>query len=752
MHTIILRSIQIRNLLSYGANLTEIRLDDLGITWIKGINGAGKSTILEGITVALFGTSYRGVNNTDLMNTSNQGKLYVRLAFDRVDSHGTVPYAAIREMTKAGSMKFTLEKDNVIVSKEAGVSQKMFEEEILGFNQILYENVISLNAMETKAFIDMKSEEKKKLIESILTLHIDKVKKLNSSEMTLALTKFNDAANDVRKYTQRIAELNDVKAKLLLEQADDINQLESDIRTNEGVIVQYNAQIAEFSDNEAVIVKKGTDLKASLSQYSDIEPKLNAISSLRRSMGEIDSLIADITRQRDHITVSSNKLTVVNTELNAIQESIYAYSNRNVITELDKLKSKKSELSTAIRMNGSSFEHSKIELDAVKSGIPCPTCGKESTEADIKGMKESLTKRVTDLSNTIDRHKKELADIESSIVEIQPLVDDYNALMAKYNAKSTELSMLKSQHTKDEGILVSLNSRHQSCNGLIASSLQLLGIDSGVDIMGDVIDVSGEVVKVEKELIVRKTVVTDIQTRLVELRGELTNIKNQVQSLSNNKLSVSNSISQLSARLEKRKTASEGTSIALNETQVISATGDLDTANNRILKYSDKIEVLKYIDVMYGDEGIKKLVLSVFVPNLNSVIAHNINLFNLPFVIEFDDSLNYKFIGKFGMAQVYKGLSQGQRRKLNFAISMAFRDFVALIADFRIETMFLDEVLDISTDINALKEMIELVHQKNTEIPSIMLMSHRGEDFLDDWKHILEVSHDGMYSFVEKTK
>lgn len=749
MHNIILRSLTVRNFLSYGANTTIIPLDDHGITWIKGAMGAGKSTIIEGITLAWFGESYRGLKLTDLANTANSGKMYVNLNYDRIDSNGTVNYSAIREMGSK-SMKFILEKDGVPVSKEAGVSQKNFEEDILGFNLVLYKNVISMNTIETTAFIDMKTEDKRKLIESILTLHIDKVKKLNSSEMTLAMSKFTDATSDVGKYGIRLTELNDLQTSLAREQADDVAQLEADIGVNENAVVAFDGQLTVLKQSETAITKNGTDLKTSLNSYSDIESKMAAINALRTSLSEIDGIKTEIEKQQLHVDVSKKKVDDEIRVMNIIQADVAKLSN--ITTQFEQAKREVTSTSTTIGITEASLAHLKSELAAVKSGIPCPTCGKESTEADIKGIKDSLAERISNEEKNILQYKASLDVSNAKITELTPLVNDYNALMAQYNAKSTEIRMLQSQLSRDESILTNLKSKLVSCNSAIASSSILLGITTGGDVFGDPIDVASDIISIEKALLVRKTEVVDIQNRLIELRGELSTIKSQISSVNTNRNNAITALNQLKVRLAKRKSLSEGTSIAVNLTQIDNAQADLLRAKERVTKYSDRIEVIRCIDKMYGDDGIKKMILNVFVPNLNQVIAHNINLFALPFTIEFDDSLDYKFIGKYGMAQVYKGLSQGQRRMINFAISMAFRDFVALIADFKISVMFLDEVLDVSTDQAGMKEMIDLVKHKLAEIPTILLMSHRGEDFEEEWNHILEVSHDGMYSFVEKLK
>ena len=128
----------------------------------------------------------------------------------------------------------------------------------------------------------------------------------------------------------------------------------------------------------------------------------------------------------------------------------------------------------------------------------------------------------------------------------------------------------------------------------------------------------------------------------------------------------------------------------------------------------------------------------------------NMKIFDLPYIVEFDETMKYTFTSRYGLAEVYNGLSEGQKRKINFAIAMAFRDFVTRIADFKINILFLDEVLDISTDAEALRDMVMLLKNKIEEIGSIYLITHRGSDITECFDNKIEVSHDGRYSSLRE--
>ena len=70
MHKLIFKEVSFRNFMSYGSTLNKFTFKE-GLTWVHGDNGFGKSTIVEAMTFALLGTSYRGGTKADLRNSKN---------------------------------------------------------------------------------------------------------------------------------------------------------------------------------------------------------------------------------------------------------------------------------------------------------------------------------------------------------------------------------------------------------------------------------------------------------------------------------------------------------------------------------------------------------------------------------------------------------------------------------------------------------------------------------------------------------
>jgi len=735
MYDIKIKKIWVSNFLSYGNNINEFHIKK-GLTWIKGPNGAGKSALIEALNFILFGKPYRNIKIKDLKNTANKSKLVAEGEFSVTTPKGTDEYVVRRELGNSGSTKMTIYK-NDDDGKKNGITQKKLEDESLTFNQNIFENVISLNTIQTTPIIDMTPEHKRKLIESFLTQHLDKFKEKNKKSLKEAQTSFVNAQSDVEKYGQDVEDLKVILLQLEKEKEDDIKKYEEEIKENQQIIIDYDEFIEKKEGEKEEIKTKGIGLKAEFEKYSGIHEKVGKYKAVISDIEGFDKVKLDMLEKTKTLDEERKKLKELEKEASINSDF------ENAIDDNSKaMKSLTEEMGQQTVLNGTAsatMEDIEKHVKELKAGVPCPTCKKLSTEEDIETIKSEYREKWKAAKKQYDEGIKKSTELRTKTEELLEIQERYDEQMQKKRDASAKIDGVSVYVTSLLDIVDNLNkdleTRLQRINDAGCADLSVDDVNRKLEEFSE---------DVEKQ--------NNLQTELEFLRNDLTVKKSEISNAITNKATYTTLIEKLEVKIKEKKDKNVDGAYASTEKKLKDTEGDLERAKHKILKYSDEISVCKYIEKMYQDDGIKKLVLSIFIPNLNKTIAHNLNLFELPFMIEFDDAMEYTFISKFGSAPTYNNLSQGQKRKLNFAISMAFRDFVALIADFKINILFLDEVLDISTDYEALQHMLELVKTKCNDIDSIYLMTHRGDDFTEMFDNILEIEHDGRYSSIIDNK
>src|SRR6056300_1814772 len=101
-------SLRYKNFLSTGDNFTEVSLNRSRSTLVVGQNGAGKSTMLDALSFALFGKAHRNINKNQMVNSINGKNMVVEIEF----SIGPANYKIIRSVKPN---VFQIWKDDVLV-------------------------------------------------------------------------------------------------------------------------------------------------------------------------------------------------------------------------------------------------------------------------------------------------------------------------------------------------------------------------------------------------------------------------------------------------------------------------------------------------------------------------------------------------------------------------------------------------------------------------------------------------------------
>lgn len=736
MHEITFKKLVFRNFMSYGDidNIVEFHP---GLIYLSAPNGYGKSSIVEALTYVLYGKSYRGGNQGDLKNTENKNAdMVVTLDFDVDTGTGKHEYHIERRM-KAKSLKtsFTIWIDGQEQLKRAGMSQQDFENRVLGPSLLLYQTTIAQNSQETIPLLEMPADKMRKLIENTISLSTEKWKNANNKVLSDSNMQFDIAKNSVDRIKADINYTSTMIETLKAKKHEQIGELKKQVSE-----LESKTPDLMLAAEEAKKVHDETERR--VSEYNDAQSELRTVMTKINEMSTCVKLFDDIEKERKNVDFLTTKFDNANKRA----EDFKIKETQDKLSELTLFKNnligKINALNATIASNDrqiQSFEYKMNEVTtkatAVKPGVPCPTCGKPSTEADVEHVKNAyreqwkqLKNERTAIVNDNEAKKNELASLSAQAYNdaVDKQIESLDITIQEYN------KFMREVWGPANGQLASAKNRF---NNLTASAYKF-----GNDLQKIQNDI-GELTKRQTDLTnwinSNSTVVSDAN----EAREKYYKASSELQE-------NTSQIAVLRNTIQKEESSNDDKALKDSEAHLAELQTELDNVTASITNFSDKIAICKYISYMCSDDGLKSYVIKMFVPFFNQAIESNLRRFNLPYHIVFDKSMDYKFESVYGAAPCYEMLSQGQKRKVTFAIAMAFCDFVFRVANFKINCLFLDEILDVSTDDVSLREMVELVRTRTQQTPTIFAVTHREAIIQDLFDYKLDIENNGLFSMI----
>ena len=278
---IIFENLKWKNFLSTGNQFTEVNLAQDKSTIIVGANGAGKSTILDALTFALFGKPFRKINKPQLLNSINMGDCVVNLNFNI----GRNKYEVTRGIKPA---VFEVKQNGVALNQDASVvdQQKNFEQTILKMNYKSFTQIVVLGSSTFVPFMRLPLAARRDIIEDILDIQIFSSMNVNLKDK---IRNINDELKD-----------HEYKLSLVKEKIDMQKQFMLDIEKKNKEDIQEKESRKEQFLTEAL----GYETEI-LNNDKEIDEKSSAISDTQK----IKKTIAKVETLKNKISTKQNSYT-----------------------------------------------------------------------------------------------------------------------------------------------------------------------------------------------------------------------------------------------------------------------------------------------------------------------------------------------------------------------------------------------------------------------------------------------------------
>jgi len=419
---ILFRKLRWKNFLSTGNFFTELDLNKHNTTLIIGENGAGKSTILDALSFALFGKAFRNVNKPQLINSITQKGLVVEVEFDI----GSNKFKISRGLKPA---LFEVYMNGALLNQSAEMKdyQEILEKSILKINHKSFCQVVVLGSATFQPFMQLPAGRRREIIEDLLDLQIFttmngllKEKVATNNEKTADILSDQKVINEkIKLIREHILEKQNNNDQILEEKLNRIEETST-------LIEETAKQVKDINDR---IVQLTKDTK----KMDCLSRKIEKIKKLRIQLDhKIEAMKGDIDFLKEHENCPTCKqniedqfrsttITEKETQIKTIEDNYPDLINQ--FNETNEQIKQIMELQSQITDN-------KMEQHQLKTRINSWMQYIETLETEIK----SITKKTQEEDDT------KVADLEKELEEFQV---KFNELVEEKNILSAASALLK---------------------------------------------------------------------------------------------------------------------------------------------------------------------------------------------------------------------------------------------------------------------------------------------------------------------
>ena len=423
------KNIKWKNFLSTGNNWSEINFLEHNTNLIVGTNGAGKSTMLDALTFALFNKPFRKINKGQLINTVNEKGCIVEIEFS-VNNREYLVRRGIKPNI------FDIEVDGNPLHKQADdrTNQKILEDTILKVNYKSFTQIVILGSSTFVPFMQLSGSNRRDVIEDLLDIRIF------SAMNSLIKEKIRTQKDKIKSLDLKKDNLKDKMSM----QKNFIKELEEQGNNN----IENNKQkIKTLSvENDTHMEKNGfveADISDLLKEQEDVAGAGEKLVKLNNLKGKITQKVSTITKEHKFFTDN----TVCPTCTQDIEEEFRVNRIADVQDKAKELQTGYKELEETIQKEKDrerQFTKLSKEITQLNHGISQNNTRISLNQRQIRDLEEEVQKITEQFKNRNTEHEK-LAEFKENL---QQTIEDLSEKKEDINHYDFAYSLLRDDGVK----------------------------------------------------------------------------------------------------------------------------------------------------------------------------------------------------------------------------------------------------------------------------------------------------------------
>ena len=378
---------------------------------------------------------------------------------------------------------------------------------------------------------------------------------------------------------------------------------------------------------------------------------------------------------------------------------------------------------------------------------------KEQQEAE----KEKLQKEISKVQLVLESISKNAVEKNTAMIEkyqevSQKLIDAKFKANEQLNAQRMKIQKISSEVQQNQRICTDRKhtiDKHSELLGKLCEDCKKIfdKYHSLTKYQNEYNEATSKIEKLNASIDLEKTSSQQLQIKIVEIDNRLQKAQQKIRDLNSE---------YDKAKSKQTQTESNLNILRANLQQIQSKVNPyidlLDGVKKKIEneqtllnEIADNYKYLKKAEEIVSQESLKKFIIKDLIGIINSKIKTYLMKMGATFTCVFDENLDYSFVTDQGSCEL-QNFSCGEKKRLEIATCLSFRDFIAQRSNISSNVLVVDEYIDSGIDTLAVESILSILKEFTTSnMQNVFIISHRSEVNNDVFDRIIEIQkHNGI--------
>lgn len=712
--------LKLSNFTSYGQNPPELDFTKFKLAAISGLNGAGKSSLLDCITWCLWGNSRAGESSDDLIHLGAE-HMYAEFSFE-LDGH-TFTVKRRRNKKSGGLTSLELWSGSTGSPQVHNLTEgtiKATQQKIINTLHLTFEtftNSAYLRQGHADEFTTKGPTDRKRILADILGLdHYDVLEekakeKAKEAQTKLTLLEYQlleiETELSLKEEREKNLSLAQQEAKKVAGQLTEVENLIKGIKSQEETV---NLQVKSLEEKKKQIAQVREDLsdiknKIDLNQKAQLE--FQAILEQKETIEESHQKLLSLQEIKKSLDEKRSQLITVKDELVEIQKVINERENKRTAA-ISKIELQIKQLQTQNDTLQKQNQDLKNNKDA------CPTCGQPINKQKNKQI--------------ISFNLKQIAQNESGIQTSQATIDKYKhvVLPETKQAEDKEKIIKKlAEETKEYFEITQSLQKLESTNEKFTKLQQAMtGVKTHQDSLLDLEKIYKSRAEQIKKDEIELEKLKEYEQSLAKVREELAAQGQVKQELSQKALELSGKVGEAKQLVSRAEQLSK-----LSETKLAEKS-----------KLTEEKQIYEELSLAFGKKGIQAMIIETAIPEIEDEanrLLDKLTEGRMKVKLETQKETKTKLeSGEKGIIETldiiisdemgerpYELYSGGETFRVNFAIRLAISKLLTHRAGAKLQFLVIDEGFG-TQDAPGRARLVEVLDAIKDDFEKIIVITH----------------------------